>query len=134
LSRVTQDRDILRDRGRRPKTQASTFVQPLSIRFDDRLDISDDNLPNIVNQVRRYPHSSVTFLSERPYPLATVTDREDGSAFDLGWSGQNTMTLIPHLRTTGGALTRFCRYVYDDIGEASFGDDADGYARDRLPA
>jgi hypothetical protein len=101
---------------------ANTAPRAVIARFGEALGLEQADTRRIAELLRRLPATSVSVLHANPYLNATVVDLNDGSAFDVVMASDTEILILPQLRATQSAVTRMCRFIYDQIGEATFED------------
>lgn len=96
-------------------------VRALAATFTET-SITLERLPAVAARLRAMPRASVSIIHGNPYLHASIVDLADGSIFDFVLVSPSRALLLPQGRATEGAVTRLCRYVYEQIAEAEFVD------------
>lgn len=121
-ARALKQAEFAQNRSRKAKTPAPrTIVAQLA----EQDSIERKHLPELVKLLRRMPKTSVSVIHGNPYLHARIVDFNDGSSFDLILVSSRRLLVVPALRATESAVTRICRYLYEQVGEAEFLDAAE---------
>lgn len=115
--RARLDHTLAADRGRGDTLRPA---RPIIAELSADVAIGDEDIPRIVRKLRVLEHAAVSVLHGNPYLRASVVDLIDGSSFDLVMASDRRIIIVPQLRATESAVTRICRFIYDEIGEADF--------------
>jgi hypothetical protein len=110
--------EFLRDRSR--KDAPGPSARAITARFARDFKVSKEELPQLSAILQKYPDASVSVLHANPYFDASVVDMRDGSSIEVLLASEKQMTLLPGLRATESALNRLCRFLYENVGEATF--------------
>jgi hypothetical protein len=97
-------------------------ARAIAAQFTGGFKLSREELPRLSSILRKYPDASVSVLHGNPYFDASVVDMRDGSTIELLLASESQMTMLPGLRATESALNRLCRFLYENVGEATFSD------------
>jgi hypothetical protein len=115
--RARQDQALAMDRSRGEGGQPA---RPILAELSDDVAVTDEDIPRIVRKLRDLEHAAVSVLHGNPYLRASIVDLIDGSSFDFVLASDRRIVIVPQLRATESAVTRLCRFIYDEIGEAEF--------------
>jgi hypothetical protein len=104
----------LRQRNYRPAPLAIHFKRQV---FDDLAEVR-----RFVEVMRNYPHSAYAVQHGNPYAHLQLSDRWDGSSFELWAVTRDNILIVPRLQATEGALERLIHYIYDEFREGEITD------------
>lgn len=104
----------LRERNYSPAPLAIHFKRPV---FDDIAEVR-----RFVDVMRKYPHSAYAVEHGNPYAHLQLSDRYDGSSFELWAVTPDDILVVPRLRATEGAVERLIHYIYDAFREGEVTD------------
>jgi hypothetical protein len=90
---------------------------PLSIHFKRRVFDDLGEVRRFVDVMRKYPHSAYAIEHGNPYAHLQLSDRYDGSSFELWAVTSDDILVVPRLRATEAALERLIHYIYDEFRE-----------------
>lgn len=97
-------------------------ASPLAIHF--KRQVFDDlaEVRRFVDVMRKYPHSAYAVEHGNPYAHLQLSDRYDGSSFELWAVTSDEILVLPRLRATEGAVERLIHYIYDEFREGEVTD------------
>ena len=97
-------------------------ASPLAIRFSRQVFDDLAEVRRFVDVMRRYPHSAYAVEHGNPYAHLQLSDRYDGSSFELWAVTSDEILVVPRLRATEGAVERLIHYIYDEFREGEVAD------------
>jgi hypothetical protein len=106
-------------RGLRDRDYAAS---PLAIRFKKQVFEQLAEVRRFVDVMRKYPHSAYAVEHGNPYAHLQLSDRYDGSSFELWAVTFDEILVVPRLRATEGAVERVIHYIYDEFREGEVTD------------
>lgn len=111
---VFYSRRGLRERAYRPAPLAINFGSPVFEKVEE--------VRRLVLQLSKYPHSMHAVQHGNPYAHVRLSDRLDGSAFDVWAVSPERLVVVPRLRATAAAVERLVHYVFDSFREGEVSD------------
>lgn len=90
---------------------------PLLIKYPKAVFSEIAEVRRLVDVLRRYPRSLHAVEHGNPYAFVQVSDRYDGSSFDVWAVDADTITLVPRLRATEAAVERLVHFIFDEFRE-----------------
>lgn len=97
-------------------------ASPLVIRFKKQVFEDLAEIRRFVDVMRKYPHSAYAVEHGNPYAHLQLSDRFDGSSFELWAVTSDEILVVPRLRATEGAVERLVHYIYDEFREGEITD------------
>lgn len=110
---------FLSNRGLRDRNYSPA---PLSIHFKRQVFDDLGEVRRFVDVMRKYPHSAYAIEHGNPYAHLQLSDRYDGSSFELWAVTSDDILVVPRLRATEAALERLIHYIYDEFREGEVTD------------
>lgn len=110
---------FLSNRGLRDRNYSPA---PLSIHFKRQVFDDLSEVRRFVEVMRNYPHSVYAVEHGNPYAHLQLSDRHDGSSFELWAVTSDDILVVPRLRATEAALERLIHYIYDEFREGEVTD------------
>ncbi len=95
---------------------------PLSIHFKRQVFDDIEEVRKFVAVMREYPHSAYAVEHGNPYAHLQVSDRYDGSSFELWAVTPDDILVVPRLRATEAAVERLIHYIFDQFREGDVTD------------
>jgi len=120
--RALADFRLSQGRSRQVAGGAPSLPRGIVAEFAEGVSIEVEDVRRLASLLGRMKAASVSILHGNPYLRATVVDSYDGSAFDLVLTSERRMLIVPQLRATESAVSRICRFIYEQVGEAEFGE------------
>jgi hypothetical protein len=97
-------------------------ASPLAIHFKRQVFDDLGEVHRFVDVIRKYPHSAYAVEHGNPYAHLQLSDRYDGSSFELWAVTSDEILVVPRLRATEGAVERLIHYIYDEFREGEVTD------------
>ncbi len=97
-------------------------ASPLAIHFKRQVFDDVAQVRRFVDVMRRYPHSAYAVEHGNPYAHLQLSDRYDGSSFELWAVTPDEILVVPRLRATEAAVERLIHYIYDEFREGEVSD------------
>jgi hypothetical protein len=97
-------------------------ASPLAIHFKKQVFDDLAEVRRFVDVMRKYPHSAYAVDHGNPYAHLQLSDRYDGSSFELWAVTSDEILVLPRLRATEGAVERLIHYIYDEFREGEVTD------------
>ena len=107
------------ERGLRDRNYSAS---PLAIHFKRQVFDDLEEVRRFVDVMRKYPHSAYAVEHGNPYAHLQLSDRYDGSSFELWAVTPDEILVVPRLRATEGAVERLIHYIYDEFREGEVTD------------
>lgn len=98
--------------------QVDKKPKPLIIKFGKDVFEEDEIRSDFVKLLEKYPHCNYSVVHNgNPHVYLSVLDRIDNSSFAVRTLGNNSLLLIPQIRTSALALMRFSEYLVTSFYE-----------------
>lgn len=97
-------------------------ASPLAIHFKRQVFDDVAQIRRFVDVMRKYPHSAYAVEHGNPYAHLQLSDRYDGSSFELWAVTSDEILVVPRLRATEAAVERLIHYIYDEFREGEVTD------------
>lgn len=115
----------LRRFANRSLRETKYMPRPLEMYFERPYLEDVQEVRRLVTLLERYPSSNHSVPHGNPFARATVTDRYDGSSFEVWSVTGNSIILIPRLRATEAATGRLVHYLATEFAEGDVRDYGD---------
>ncbi|HEX3071470.1 MAG TPA: hypothetical protein VHX14_23090 [Thermoanaerobaculia bacterium] len=119
---VTAGADKLKFFSQRGLRDRNYSASPLAIHFKRQVFDDLGEVRRFVDVMRKYPHSAYAINHGNPYAHLQLSDRYDGSSFELWAVTSDEILVVPRLRATEGAVERLIHYIYDEFREGEVTD------------
>ncbi|MDE1865757.1 MAG: hypothetical protein KGH94_03945 [Candidatus Micrarchaeota archaeon] len=118
INLLESSKSIYSNRERR--SENSFRSAPLTIRFEEDVFNSIDDITNFINRVFDPIEKSFYSISHlNPYLQMSFTDFEDGSSFEIWVTKKNEVFIVPQFRATFYSITKIIRNVFGNFVEGN---------------
>ncbi len=98
-------------------------IKPLIIEFSEPIFKDINNTKKFLKILEEYQHAYYFVIHNgNPYVYITLTDKLDGSSYSIRTYKENSIVIIPQLKTTPSSLVRITEYILKKVGEGEIKD------------